>query len=204
MAAIRRTTGARPLRAILSRHSAAAADASHLGVDDGVLVSDLVDIFGAFGGRGRRPCGGGRPGCHPGRPRFFGRRRRLIVVTGELCSCIRDRAAVADLGRSGSGQRADRTEDGNQSHFNSTSDPEVSGYRRASRQRCGHIRDTFARPRSATPWTVVWRRPDGKVVGGTDDGEAAGCAGVIDSARRHTGGIAGCCFVERRHMRDRF
>jgi hypothetical protein len=47
------------------------------------------------------------------------------------------------------GQRVDRAEDGNQSHFNSMSDQEVPGYRPASRPPCcGHIRDTFTRPRS--------------------------------------------------------
>src|SRR5258708_10451900 len=51
------TAFAKLVRAISLRHSAAAAEASHLGVDGGVLVAGLIDPFGTIGGRGRWCCG---------------------------------------------------------------------------------------------------------------------------------------------------
>src|SRR5882724_4187052 len=48
--------------AISLRHSAAAAEASHLGVDGGVLVAGLIDPLGTIGGRSRRSCDARGPG----------------------------------------------------------------------------------------------------------------------------------------------
>lgn len=142
-----------PAPKVRTRHSAAAADASHLGVENGVLVDGLIDPFGAVDGGSGRSCdprGPGRRGAHS-------RARRLIVVTGELRSGVCERAAIAGLGRSGLGQRADRPEDGSQSQFNSMFDPEMPGHPRRSRPAALRAYQRQVRPsKKCAPGIVAW------------------------------------------------